>query len=191
MNITALRPDETIAILQADFVNCWIPIAQVTLAAPAASVTFASIPQNFRTLVSVTLARTDRNANSDVANWQANGDGGANYDYVAVYGNNSLAGSAAVVAQTSCQDSAIEGNTSRANCFGGGLTFWPNYRSATAEKESINVSGIESVPSAASMWVWLRVGHWRSTAAITSLTFLPNIGPNFVAGSIFQLYGIL
>ena len=50
-NITAPRPDETVAILQADFINCWIPLQQTMLAAPAASVAFAAIPQTFRHLV--------------------------------------------------------------------------------------------------------------------------------------------
>jgi hypothetical protein len=35
-----------------------------------------------------------------------------------------------------------------------------------------------------------RRNRWRNTAAITSIQFLPNTGPNYLAGCRFGLYGI-
>jgi hypothetical protein len=34
-------------------------------------------------------------------------------------------------------------------------------------------------------------GRWASTAAVTTITLLPEVGPNFNIGSTFTIYGVI
>jgi len=194
MNITASRPDETVAILQADFINCWVPVVQYTLAAPAASVAFAALPQTFRDLAFVIQARTTRVSTVDSIYWQANGDGGQVYSYHNVYGNNNAAaGVSAILAANGAVVGYCDAANSIAGAYGGSQVIFPNYRSTTILKQAWGYGGNIGTPSSATIYA----GHFDSMwtpaviAAITSLIFFPVVGPNFAAGSIFALYGIL
>lgn len=193
-NITARRPDETVAILQADFINCWIPLQQTTLAAPAASVSFAAIPQTFRALAFTIQARTDRASTADTVYWQANGDAGQNYSNHNVYGNNNAAAaSSAIAAANGAVIGLCDAANSVAGAYGGCQAIFPNYRSTTLVKQAWGYGGNVGTPSAATMFAahYNSVWHPAVIAAITSLVFYPVVGPNFVAGSIFAMYGIL
>lgn len=194
MNITAPRPDETVAILQADFVNCWIPLQQTILAAPAVSVSFSSIPQIFRSLAFVIQARTDRASTVDTIYWQANGDAGQNYSHHNIYGlNNAAAASSAIAAANGALVGVCDGANSLAGGFGGAQVIFPNYRSTTYVKQAWSQGGNVGTPSAATVYAiqYNSIWHPAVIAAITSLVFFPVVGPNFVAGSIFAMYGVL
>lgn len=194
MNITAPRPDETVAILQADFINCWIPLQQTILAAPAASVAFAAIPQIFRSLAFVIQARTDRASTVDTIYWQANGDAGQNYSHHNVYGNNNLAAaSSAIGAANGALIAVCDGASSLAGAYGGCQATFPNYRSTTHVKQAWSQGGNVGTPTAATVYAiqYNSIWHPAVIVGITSLVFFPVIGPNFVAGSIFAMYGIL
>lgn len=168
-----------------------VGIGETVLTAPAASVTFASLPQNFRSLLFTTQVRTDKVATNDIVLWRANADAGANYDYVNAFGIAGAAGSGNAIAATSGFFAYCDAANSRAACFGGSLAIFPNYRSNTMEKQSWNIGGNVGVPTAGTIVCIFDNSHWRSTAAITQIDLFPSTGPNFVAGSVFQLYGIL
>ena len=194
MNITAKRPDETVAVLQADFINCWIPLQQTTMAAPAASVAFAAIPQTFRALTFVIQARTDRASTVDAVYWQANGDAGQVYSHHNVYGNNNVAGGvSAILAANGAVVGYCDAANSVAGAYGGCQVIFPNYRSTTIVKQAWGHGGNVGTPSAATIYSAHHNSMWTPAviAAITSLIFYPIFGPNFVAGSIFAMYGIL
>jgi len=164
--------------------------APVILAAPAASVTFASIPQIFRHLVLFINARTNAVATADNISLRFNADAGNNYDYVILFGNNALAGSVNVIAAAQAATMVIDAANSRASCFGGGVAFIYNYANANIEKDLNSLSGNSGTPTGATKYVQVYTSHWRNVAAITSILVFPNVGPNFVANSVFQLYGI-
>lgn len=187
-----IRNDDLIQALKAEFINCWVPISQVTLAGSVASVTFSSIPGNFRTLVLGAQARTDRVSIDDSVLWRANGDSGSNYDrvFVAGLGNNTRT-SGGNVATTAGLASQAEAANSRASNFGNGLCFFQGYALTDREKQSVAIASKLGDRTLANM-SWLGLGSgWRDNSAITSLTLIPETGPNFVSGSVFALYGIL
>lgn len=170
----------------------WILIAETTLGASAASVTFNNVPQTYRTLWLFAEARTDRVAESDTVLWQANADGGANYDRVLFYAQITTHGQGGARAQTSGYVGVCEGASSRAANFGPMIVAWEDYASAIIEKTcEVPLSaraGDRSLDT--DVEEYFMASWWRSTAAITRLDFLPLVGPNFVAGSKFTLYGI-
>lgn len=175
-------------------VGGWRAIAETTLAAPAASVTFAGIPQNYRTLAMVLQLCTDRVNELDVWGWQANADAGNNYDYLRMYmtGGN-VHGVSVGRGVATIQSGYTEAVNSRANNLAPNLSFWPGYASASMEKWSVtSIASVGGNVSADSdLYLVFAAGHWRSTNAITSLTIYPVLGANLVAGSILTLYGIL
>ena len=190
MNQSANRPDELIAILRGDFPLGLVPIAQTTLAAPVASVTFAGVPQNFRTLMLISLPRTDRVAVGDFILLQFNGDAGVNYNRETLRGQNVAASALNAMAITGIQIGYIEGANALANAFSSVIAFIPNYRSG-ARKTVISLATVFGSGIAADAVIEANGGQWSGIAAITSITLSPAFGPNFVAGSVFQLYGIL
>jgi hypothetical protein len=172
--------------------STWVLIEETILGGAVASVTFSAIPGTYRTLALDAHARTSRVNESDSINWRVNGDSGANYDYSTNQIFNSGVGTADARAQTSARFSVVEGSTARANCFAPVLAYWPGYALTSQEKYCKSFGNVvldmnldQDVRTSSS------TGHWRSTAAITSLIILPNTGPNLASGSRFTLYGIL
>lgn len=166
-------------------------IATTTLGASAASVTFSSIPGIYKHLYLFFNVRTDRASNSDTVNWQANGDGGNNYDHIYNLSLNAAISGATTTAATSAQFARVDAATSTASNFGGGYALWPNYSNASVKKICVAHSVAFGANAAASILLIVTGSGWRSTAAITSITLIPNTGPNFVANSTFSLYGVL
>lgn len=187
-------PWDTVNLLRPFFTPGLRPIAETVLTAPAASVTFSSIPGNYRALVLLAQARTDAVLESDNVNWQANGDAGGNYDYA--YGRfvgDNTQSSGAFIGSWFGHASRAEAVNSRANNFAPGMCWWLGYALADREKQSFTPAtpAFGDVSAVSDMDIRVLSGRWRSTAAITSLTFIPQVGPNFVAGSRFALYGVL
>lgn len=167
-------------------------ISESTLTGSVASVTFSSIPQNFRHLLVKTQARTDAVAELDAIEYRLNNDSGANYDRLFLTVNS--AGVSATALRASAQAARIgitEGASSRASNFSPGFTVIFGYAITTQEKWAIALSAaFGDVSADTDLAGRLFFNRWRSTAAITSLVLVPATGPNFVSGSIFQLYGL-
>jgi len=191
--ITSKAPTELVDILRPWFIEGWVPIAQSTLTGTAASVTFSSIPDDFRTLVLVCQLRTDRVAELDSVHLRFNGDSGNNYDRYQVFFN-----AGATTYSPSRGISAIqslwicEAASSRASNFSAGITYLPGYKQTDRDKWAI--AGLSEaygdVSADNDMYLRYGSGRWRNNNAITSITILPDIGPNFVADCVLQLYGI-
>lgn len=168
-------------------------IAETTLSASVTSVTLSAISQAFRTLLLVGQARTDRAAETDNINLRFNSDAGANYDQISL--NWTTGGTVASVtrAGTSATVAHVEGNTARANNFTAFATYLPGYSLTDREKWFFCSSsgGFGDVSADADLNLADRRGRWRSNAAISSITVIPNAGTNIVIGSVFTLYGML
>jgi hypothetical protein len=137
-------------------------IDSVTLGSSASSVTFSSIDQTYGDLVLSTQANTS-------VLLRVNGDSGANYSFVYMYGSSGGTGSAASTGGT------------LANIGTNGLAEINDYSATDKHKTIISRYNL-------STFVEARATRWESTAAITSL--LLYTGSSFNAGSTFFLYGI-
>ena len=156
----------------------YIPIATTTLGSAAASYTFSSIPSTYTDLVLIFNGTTT----NGIA-LQLNGDTGANYSRTILYGD----GSSALSTRGSSENYAFQTppNPSGGNSLA--MIYQINSYSTTTTYKTI-LSRF-NYPSGGVSAV---VNLWRSTAAITSISVLSNIGGSgtFSTGSTFTLYGI-
>lgn len=157
-------------------------IAKNVLGSSASSVTFSSIPGTYTDLYIVASARSDRasfngdaiyiSLNSSTANFSAR--------YLQAFGTGVSSGT-----ETRYAGNATA-STAGANEFGSTEIYIPNYAGST--NKSISTFGVGAISSAPLMAITAIL--WSNTAAITSVSLVPSIGPNFVSGSSFFLYGI-
>lgn len=170
--------------------GAWTQIATQTLAAATASVTFSSIPGTYRALqfifrAAVTGATTEENSYV-----RANGDTGANYDYggpIYDYTGTSLVVTAH--GDTKWLFVNLPGTSSPANSMSSGVLTLPGYADTTIRKGVFGLGQQQRDDSAQYGRDWHVGGRWRSTAAITSLTFAA-ASSTLAAGSTFALYGL-
>ena len=163
--------------------STYTPIATQTLGSAAASVTFTAISQTYTDLFLVVQCGNSANAQSNIAVRVGNGsyDSGSNYSRTIIYGD----GSSAVSARTT-NDTYLPIAAGAANNTVGGVNniHFMNYSNTTTNKTFL------ARGDQASLYAVATVGLWRSTAAINQIQLLLATGGNFVAGSIFTLYGI-
>jgi hypothetical protein len=179
-------------LLSSRFVFGWKLIEESVLTGSVASIAFSSIPGIYRMLVMTLQVRTDRASSVDHARWRANADAGANYDVIFSAGiANNTRSSGGAVAATSAYAGRSEGATSRASNFAISQTYWPGYALTDREKMSYTFGTNFANTVLAGMTVIHFSSRWRNTAAITSLTLIPETGPNFISGCRFALYGVL
>ena len=153
-----------------------------TLAASAAGIEFASVPQTFSDLVA--LVSTRNNAGGSTAiRFNSNTSG---YSERLLYGS----GSSAASANTSGSQivwllSNLVSSTS--NTFSSGRVYIPNYTDSTTKTVSIE-SVNETNATAADQYI--DAALWNNTAAITNVYFFNPDGV-LAIGTTISLYGIL
>ena len=150
------------------------PIATTTLSTAATSVTFSGISGSFTDLVLVAVAKFS--ANPSYAGIIFNSDSGTNYSSTFVRGNGSTASSG-----RNTSAGQISSASYSANYIVDTFNI-QNYSNTTTYKTAIYRTSQDND-------VLARVGLWRSTAAITSITYQIDTG-NIQSGSTFTLYGI-
>lgn len=154
----------------------YTPLANITLASSAASVTFSSISQAYSDLVLV-VSPIDAAGFSNVR-VQVNGDTGSNYYWVRMLGDGSAAASSSGTTGGGAGGAAyVVSSTERMSS----ITQIMDY-SATDKHKTILTR--EDSPAYNTVALATR---WANTAAITSLKVL---GGTYAAGSTFALYGI-
>ncbi len=169
-------------------------IAETELTDAAASIAFSSIPAGFRRLILIVEARTDRADEADSVLVQFNSDAGGNYDYARFRASSAAAATVSVArATTSIMIGQAEAANSRASNWAPSEATIYNYAETDREKWlSTGITGrMGNVSADADIVFGFQRGRWRSTAAITAITVLPQVGPNFVAGTKATLYGVL
>jgi hypothetical protein len=154
--------------------STYTPIATTTLGSAQSSVTFSSLG-SYTDLLLVFTYESSADSNLQM---RFNGDTGSNYSFTAMYGDGSSAasnrGSSTTGIPVGYDNTSISGTISRVNI--------QNYTNSTTYKTAI-------LRSDNSGYVVARVGLWRNTAAITSITLVNDSG-NINSGSTFTLYGI-
>lgn len=156
------------------------PIASTTLGSDTASYTFSSIPQTFTDLVAVVHAVDSVGGQNICA--RANGDTGTNYSYTQVYGNGTSAASSRVANTNTGFNLGFTALYSGTDV-GITVAHFMSYANTNVYKTAL------ADGSLASAYVARRVALWRSTAAITSLTFLTFPG-NMKSGTTLALFGL-
>lgn len=165
----------------------WTLIQHTALTSSAASVTLGSggtIPQTYKTLKVLFSSRSDATSTfGDTVLVRPNG-ATTNLSSRIIYGQ----GSGAFSTSTSNARSGQGSTTAQtSNTFGNGVLDIPNYSGST--NKPMSADGV-SENNAANAIQELGAALWSNTAAITSLTFVPETGTNFVSGSTFTLYGL-
>jgi hypothetical protein len=148
------------------------------------SVTFSSIPATYTDLLIVSSTRTDRA--SQTADWVKISFNGS----TSSFSLRELEGDGTTAASYTGSQLAFfaTASTATANTFGNSEVYIPNYTSSNYKSYSANTVTENNATSANAA---INAGLWSNTAAITSISFTPNIGTNFVQYSTFYLYGIL
>lgn len=149
------------------------------------TITFSSISQNFTHLRLLGSLRNNRTVTiGDDLIIRFNGDTASNYNYT--YGQFALGTNG--LSQTSFNGlSRIPSSANTANFFGPLDIFIPNYSNSSITKGIQVLSGYGDGVTPAHR---IGQGTWNSNAAITSVSFAPNIGTLFSQYSQLTLYGI-
>jgi hypothetical protein len=167
--------------------NVMFPIAYNQLTTTATSFTISSIPATYSHLRIYTSVKTSRSAFIDPLLLRFNGDSGSNYSYSLTEGEapTTFAGASA-----QSQTSAYWGRGAGASnglLRGVGVIDIYNYANTNIKKTFNSVGGIDYGSGGN---IVASIGAWESTAAISSITIIPAVGPNLVAGTVFQIFGI-
>lgn len=157
-------------------------IAKQILSTTAASVSFTGIPGTFSDLSLLATARSNTNGSGvDYFFIRFNGVS-TNLSGRSLYAQNS----STVVSITFAPYGRLTESTFTANTFASTSIYIPNYAGNT--NKSFSVDTAQENNSTAQL-IDIVAGLWSSTAAITQVDLVPNVG-SFASGSSFFLYGI-
>ena len=167
--------------------STYVPIQAITLSSAASSVVFSGIPQTFTDLICVCSVRSDRTADQfEALAVEFNADTSSSYSGTNMGGDGSgtysLRGSNATVIPTI----RMSPSTGSYTGFDATIIQIMNYSNITTNKTVLARSN--SINE--SQKVNASVGLWRKTEAINRIKLSPALGPNFVSGSTFTLYGV-
>jgi len=157
-----------------------IPISTVTVGSSVASISFTGIPQIYTDLLVKLSLRSDRTADVDSITMTFNGSStGITWRTLMGDGSTATSGTA--------QRFWVNSTTYTANTFGNAEVYIPNYTSANYKSTSIDVVTENNATGA---YAEILTQLWSNTAAITSITFAPQFGSNWLQYSTATLYGI-
>jgi len=165
-------------------------IQSTRLAVDAASVAFSSIPQVYSSLQLLINARGSAAVASVEVRAVFNSDAGANYDYSRASWTKAASATLHAEGQTSALLGLIPGASATAGLSGSISTYFPAYRiPADLHRLCLSEGYLQTGITTGLLIPSLSMIHWRSTTPIDSITLSLSSG-NFVAGSIFYLYGL-
>ena len=163
-------------------------ISSQILTSSASSVTFSSIPSDYKHLqIRMAHRNTRTGSGNGLMVLEFNSDTGANYSMHELLGNGSSVTSDATYAVNQnfmgLAFSPEASNTTSA--FAGTVVDILDYANTTKNKTVRSLGGV----AASTNRISLISGHWRSTSAVTSIKMYVFSG-NLVTGSRFSLYGV-
>jgi hypothetical protein len=167
-----------------------IPLMTTTLGIAAASVTFSSIPQNYEHLQVRIWGWNNSGSDRSLAIYY-NSDAGINYVNHYLQGNGSTVTSGGetgrgqtFILDSSSGQTGFNGDVNKASVF---IIDILDYKDTNKFK---TIKGLGGWDGNGTGVVGLGSSLWRSTAAISTLTFFLPYSTNIGAGSTFALYGI-
>jgi hypothetical protein len=162
-------------------------IATTTLAnSTTNTVTFSSIPQDYTHLQIRGIGRITQASSDTNIYIRFNSDSGTNYSAHYLYGTGASALSGGGANELVTIPFRVTGANSTANIFGVGVVDILDYANTNKFKTMRSITGHDQNGAGAA---WFFSNNWRSTSAITSITFTPD-GGNFAQYTSFALYGI-
>jgi hypothetical protein len=161
-------------------------IATTTVGAGGAStITFSSIPSTYTHLQIRYTARQDASAIGQVF-FRVNSDTGGNYSSHLLYGDGGGVAAGSYTSDNYSRTGLLGGTSLASNIFGVATIDILDYANTNKFKTTRTLSGIDANGSG---YVWYTSSNWRSTSAVTSLSFFAEHG-NFIQNTQFALYGI-
>ena len=181
--------------------EAWVGLGTTTLGSDTASVTFTSTDDGqvgdfsqYMDLVLVSYVRSDRTPSEvdDGFSCRFNGDTDAvvKYKMQRLQGNGSAASAATYdgyANSTSTWLAYISAADATANVFNAVVSHFFDINSGKYKSYVSRGAADRDGAGLAQMYA----GTWLEQAAITSLQLYPSYGSNFVAGSMFSLFGVL
>ena len=163
-------------------------IANTTLGANAASIDFTSIPQHYAHLRIECYLRGDA-AFSNRMGWvRLNGDATSQYDSQELYAGAATPVSLEWITSAFIIIGRLAASTAAANLFSAHKLTIPHYANSANNKALISRSSMKTGTTTGLLQTAMSGGFWRSNAAITRVTILPQSG-NLVSGSRATLWG--
>jgi hypothetical protein len=159
-----------------------------TLASSAASYTFTAIPSTFTDLVVRLSVRSDRaGENIDVLKLVVNSNTSTVYSETTLRGLSSSVSSSNTSNATEFANDLINGAASTSDTFASYELYIPSY--TVSQNKPMGTFSVQENNSTVAR-INAIANLFRSTSAVSSLTYSSNTGSNFVSGSSFYLYGI-
>lgn len=167
--------------------NSYESIQTVTVGSGGtSSVTFSSIPSTYKHLQVRLFAKTNTAPNFyDTVVMRLNSDTASNYSYHFIEGYNSSISSQNATSMGFMQFYSIGGNAN-SSMFGAQIIDLLDYQNTNKFKTLRQLGGFDGNTAGGSLY--FSSGLWRSTSAITSITF--SNSQTFSQYSSFALYGI-
>lgn len=163
-------------------------IAETVLGSPAANITFSSIPGTYRHLLILWQGACSNVSGALTLQCQFNADTTTNYDWIQnTFGGTGIAASADSGTGGALIDCGAVGGTTSTGTTGGRIEIH-NYAATTLQKTLLALSTVKNANTAGNIFWKASGGHWRSTAAITSVKVFPSAG-NLITGTTMTLYG--
>jgi hypothetical protein len=172
----------------------WL-IQRITPSGGATTVTFSSIPQTYKHLQIRAICKDTYATGNQAASYNIrfNSDSGANYTYHYLRGNGSTVSAGASTGTTSATIfyGAANSGTSVTNVFGTSIVDIHDYTSTAKYKTVRSFAGADgNGVSTTSFLLALSSNLWLNTAAISTITIIPDITA-FATGTTFALYGMV
>ncbi len=169
-------------------------ISTVTVGTATPTVTFSSIPATFTHLqVRASLQTARANAPLDKVFWRFNSDSASSYSSHSLFGDgSSVTSSVENTTAISGFDNFSSAQSNSGLVFGTLILDILDYANTNKFKTTRALSGfdVNGTVSGFGGRVGLTSGNYRSTNAITSVTFTVDNAANFSVNSKFALYGV-
>ena len=165
-------------------------IDEEILTGSSSSFDVSSITQGNGWLVSIGNLRSDRASNDSDSLEMHYGTGGGSADTTATnYERQRAYGSGTTTATNNSNDDGFAkapAATATANGFGAFVHFIPNYSDGSNYRTALNLSGFHADSDKSDIYMEART--WRNGGGIDSFTLKPEVGSNFIAGSMLSTY---
>lgn len=165
-------------------------IASQTISSATASVTFSSVPSSYEHLQLRAHFKKTKTVGLATLRLRFNSDTGSNYTAQILRGNGSTATALALDLNGTSMSSGIGTSVSSAftNIFGGAIIDILDYANSNKYTTTRTISGYDC-NGASTTFIQFMGGLWLSTAAIDSVTILPD-DTDWAVGCVFSLYGL-
>lgn len=167
----------------------WL-IQRVAGTGSSGTITFSSIPQNYKHLQIRAIVRSTEAGSGTNYYTNLNGDSGSNYAAHRLQGDGTSATAAGAATQTGVFTGRAPGGGTTTGTMAALIFDIADYSSTTKYKTLRQLSGQESNNTYAGL-ISLRSGLWMNTNAITSITFTIDSPANFTSTTSFALYGMV